>query len=372
LETEMQNRLAIFLPSLAGGGAEKSMIRLAIGIAERGYPVDLVLARAEGPYRTYLTTLPECLQVVDLKAPRVLLSLPALTSYLRRSRPDALLSTLDYANVVALWARYLARTPTKVAVNEQNTISLTSQHSSQFRQRLVPRLVRHFYPWANHIIGNSQGVANDLSKITGLPQSQIQIIYNPVVTTELQEKAKANPKHPWLEMGQPPVVLAVGRLMMQKDFPTLIQAFADVRQTTLARLLILGEGPDRPGLETLIRSLNLEKDVSLLGFVENPYAYMSRASLFVLSSRWEGLPTVLIEALYCGVPVISTDCRSGPREILADGQYGKLVPIQDPVALAEGIKLGLAGQTPRPSRDSWRPYELDTIVEQYIKILIEG
>ncbi len=367
----MHKRLAIFLPSLAGGGAEKSMIRLAIGIADRGYPVDLVLARAEGPYRTYLTTLPECLQVVDLKAPRVLLSIPALTSYLRRTRPDALLSTLDYANVAALWARYLARSPRKVAVNEQNTISLTSQHSSQYRQRLVPRLVKHFYPWADHVIGNSQGVAQDLSKITGLPQSQIQIIYNPVVTTELQEKAKASPKHPWLETGQPPVVLAVGRLMMQKDFPTLIQAFADVRRATPARLLILGEGPDRPALETLIRNLNLEKDVSLLGFVENPYAYMSRASLFVLSSRWEGLPTVLIEALYCGVPVISTDCPSGPREILADGQYGRLVPMQDPVSLAEGIKLGLAGRTPLPSKDSWRPYELNTIVEQYIKILIE-
>jgi glycosyltransferase involved in cell wall biosynthesis len=372
LESEVQKRLAIFLPSLAGGGAEKSMIKLAIGIAERGYQVDLVLARAEGPYRTYLTTLPECLHVVNLKAPRVLLSLPALTSYLRRSRPDALLSTLDYANIVALWARYLARVPRKVAVNEQNTISLTSKHSSQFRQRLVPRLVRRFYPWADYIIGNSRGVADDLSQITRLPKSQIQIIYNPVITTEILEKAKASSNHPWLENGQPPVLLAVGRLMIQKDFRTLIQAFADVRQTRPARLLILGEGPERRSLETLIRNLNLEEDVSLLGFVENPYAYMSRASLFILSSRWEGLPSVLIEALYCGVPVISTDCPSGPREILADGKYGRLVPIQDSFALAEGIKLGLAGQTPRPSRDSWHPYELDTIVDQYIKILAEG
>jgi glycosyltransferase involved in cell wall biosynthesis len=368
----MQKRLAIFLPSLAGGGAEKSMLKLAIGIAEQGYPVDLVLARAEGPYRTYLAALPELVQVVDLKAPRVLLSLPALARYLRRARPDALLSTLDYANIVALWARRLARTPRKVVVNEQNTISLTSQHSPQLRQRLVPGLVRHFYPWADYIIGNSRGVANDLSQITKLPRSQIQIIYNPVVTSELWEKAKASPNHPWLEIGQPPVILAVGRLTAQKDFPTLIRAFAQIRRSQPVRLLILGEGPDRPALEALVRELDVEPDVRLLGFVENPYAFMARASLFILSSRWEGLPTVLIEALYCGVPVISTDCPSGPREILADGQYGMLVPIQDPASLAEMIKLGLAGHTPRPSRESWRPYELETIVNQYINIFVEG
>ena len=371
LEPEMQKRLAIFLPSLAGGGAEKSMLKLAAGIAQRGYPVDLILARAEGPYKTHLAGLPELVRVVDLKAGRVLLSLPALARYLWRIQPDALLSTLDYANLVALWARCLARAPRKLAVNEQNTISLTSQHSAQLRQRIVPRLVKHFYPWADHIIGNSRGVADDLAQITGLPHSEIQLIYNPVVTPELAEKVKASPNHPWLEIGQPPMLLAVGRLTAQKDFPTLIRAFAQVRRSQPVRLLILGEGPDRSSLEALIKELGTEEDVCLPGFVENPYAYMSRASVFVLSSRWEGLPTVLIEALYCGVPVISTDCPSGPREILADGKYGALVPLQNPTALAEMIKMALAGQIPRPTRDSWRSYELETIVDQYIHILIE-
>jgi glycosyltransferase involved in cell wall biosynthesis len=366
----MQKRLAIFLPSLAGGGAEKSMLKLAAGLAQRGYPVDLVFARAEGPYQSHLVSLPELVRVVDLKAPRVMLSLPALARYLWRAHPAALLSTLDYANVVALWARYLARVPKKLVVNEQNTISLTSQHSAQLRQRIVPRLVRHFYPWADHIIGNSRGVADDLVQITGLPPNKIQIVYNPVVTSELAEKVKASSNHPWLENGQPPMVLAVGRFTAQKDFPTLIRAFAQVRSSQPVRLLILGEGPDRPSLEALIRELGVKEDVQLPGFVENPYAYMSRASLFVLSSRWEGLPTVLIEALYCGVPVISTDCPSGPREILVDGKYGALVPLRNPTALAEMIKLALAGHTPRPTRESWRPYELGTIVDQYIDILM--
>jgi glycosyltransferase involved in cell wall biosynthesis len=257
-----------------------------------------------------------------------------------------------------------------MAVNEQNTISVSSQNSVQRRQRLLPRLVRQFYPLAEHIIGNSQGVAEDLLRVTGLPCDRVKIIYNPVVTPELGELKEAEVQHPWFDHGQPPVILAVGRLKPQKDFSTLIQAFARVRHTRPSRLLILGEGPERDALKTMVRELGLEEDVSLPGYVENPLAYMSRASLFVLSSRWEGLPTVLIEALYCGVPVISTDCPSGPREILADGQHGSLIPVQDVSALAEAINLGLNGQIPRPSRESWRPYELGVVVDQYTRLLV--
>lgn len=366
--SKMSKRLAIFLPSFAEGGAERSMLRLAGGLLEQGHTVDLVLARAEGPN---ITAMPQGVRMLDLKAPRVLASLPALVRYLRRERPDALLSTLDYANVVALWARRLARYPAKLAVNEQNTISVSSKHSAQRRQQWVPRLVKHFYPWANYIIGNSQGVAEDLRHVTGLPADRIQLIYNPVVTPELAEKAKADLQHPWFEPGQPPVLLAIGRLTVQKDFPTLIQAFAQVRQTRSARLLILGEGADRPALEALIKQLGLEQDISLYGYVDNPYPFMKRAALFILSSRWEGLPTVLIEALFCGVPIIATDCPSGPREILANGKFGALAPMQQPAALAEIIKKALAGQIPRPTKASWQPYELETVVNQYVDILVE-
>jgi glycosyltransferase involved in cell wall biosynthesis len=257
-----------------------------------------------------------------------------------------------------------------LVVNEQNTISLTTQHTRRRRQRLVPTLIKHFYPWADYIIGNSQGVAADLGKITGLPAERIRVIYNPVVTPELQAKTQAPLQHPWFAPGQPPVLLAVGRLTQQKDFPTLIQAFAEVRRHQAARLLILGEGPDRPQLEGLIKTLNLEQDVALFGFVENPYAYMARAALFILSSRWEGLPTVLIEALFCGVPVVATDCPSGPREILAGGQYGALTPMQDVATLAATMRTALAGQTPRPTTASWQPYELHTIVNQYMQVLV--
>lgn len=362
-----QKRLAIFLPSLAGGGAEKSMLRLVSNIARYGYTPDLVLVKAEGDY---LSSLPENIRLINLKAPRAILSLPALVIYLKREKPDVMLSNLDFLNVIAVWARRITRIPKKMAIYEHNTMSMTSNHSSQWRQRIVPFLVKLFYPWADDIICVSEGVAEDLCRVTGLSRRQIKVIYNIVITPELYDKRKVPLNDPWFETSQPPVVLAVGRLTPQKDFTTLIKAFAQVHKSIPARLVILGEGPERTELETMVKKLGINRDVRLAGFVDNPYAYMSRASLFVLSSRWEGLPTVLIEALFCGVPVIATDCPSGPREILENGQYGRLVPVQDVDALADAIRAALNGETPPPLPESWQPYKLETVADQYLKLLL--
>jgi glycosyltransferase involved in cell wall biosynthesis len=368
-KTSVETKLAIFIPSLAGGGAERAMLNLAHGLADYGCAVDLVLTQAKGPY---LSDVRESIQIVDLNASRVLFGLPALARYLRREQPRALISAMDYANVSAIWARRLAGIPCRVLVSEQNTISRSAHSSTRRRQRVVPHLVKRFYPWADYVAGNSQGVADDLRQVTGLPRERIQILHNPVVTPELKEKAGLPLKHPWFEAGQPPVVLAVGRLTKQKDFPTLIRAFAQVRQTRPARLIILGEGPDYTSLKALIGQLSLEDDVALPGFVENPYAFMSRASLYVLSSLWEGLPTVLIEALYCGPPIVATDCPSGPREILANGRHGSLVPIGNVAALAEAIEAGLAGETLPPGQESWHPYSVEAVVGQYVGLLLNG
>jgi glycosyltransferase involved in cell wall biosynthesis len=165
-------------------------------------------------------------------------------------------------------------------------------------------------------------------------------------------------------------VLAVGRLTAQKAFDVLIQAFARVRKTRLARLLILGEGEERSALEAMIRQFGLAQDIGLPGFVPNPYPYMAHAALFVLSSEFEGLPTVLVEAMSVGTPVIATDCPSGPREILMDGRHGQLVPMGDPIALADAIETTLTANAPRPSKESWQPFELDCVVEQYIHLLL--
>ncbi len=234
---------------------------------------------------------------------------------------------------------------------------------------LMLRLVRCFYPWADAVAAVSHGVADDLAQAAAIPRQQIQVIYNPIVTPDLRRKAQQPLEHPWFAPGEPPVLLAIGRLAPQKDYPTMIKAFAHVRNTRPVRLIILGEGTERSSIEALVKRLGLEASVNLPGFVANPYTYLSRASVFVLSSRWEGLPTVLVEALHCGAPVVATDCPSGPREILAGGQYGQLVPIGDVVALAQAIEEVLSGKMTRPPQESWQPYTLQVVVDQYINLL---
>jgi glycosyltransferase involved in cell wall biosynthesis len=195
------------------------------------------------------------------------------------------------------------------------------------------------------------------------------VIFNPIITDDLAERARDDVGHPWLEDGVP-VFVAAGRLRPQKDFPLLLRAFAKVRAERPVRLIILGEGPDRPGLEQLVAELGIGADVDLPGAVTNPYAYMSRAVAFVLSSRWEGLPTVLVEALGCGAQVIATDCPSGPDEILAGGRYGTLIPVGDLGALVAAMRRVLDGETVRPPDESWRPYRLDAVVEDFLELLV--
>jgi glycosyltransferase involved in cell wall biosynthesis len=359
-------RVAIFAAHLGAGGAERAMLNLAGGLAERGCRVDLVLSRAEGDY---LGAVPGSVRIVDLGAGRVIASLPRLVRYLRRERPASMLACLNYVNIVALWARRLARVPTRLVVNEQNTLSLDAPLSSRRRHRLLPALAARFYPWADGIVAVSQGSADDLARTARLSPDRIQVIHNPIVTPDLRRLADAPVKHPWFAPGEPPVVLAVGRLSAQKDFRTLIRAFGLLTREREARLVVLGEGSERPALETLVADLGLQGAVDLHGRVGNPYAYMSRAAAFVLSSRYEGLPSVLIEALFCGVPIVATDCPSGPAEILQGGAYGRLVPVGDISALAAGLDAALAGRVPRPAEASWRPYEQGSVVGRYMDVL---
>lgn len=361
-----RNRITLFLPSLRGGGAERVMLNLAKGFAERGYKVDLVLAKAEGPY---LSQVPENVRVIDLKSSRVLYSLPGLIRYLRQERPQALLSALDHANVVALWAKKLSRVPTRVVVSVHSTLSKASTNATSIRARLFPLWVRIFYRWADAVVAVSKGVAEDLIRLTNLPREKVHVIYNPVITPELFAKAEEPLDHPWFAPGEPPVVISVGRLTPAKDYSTLIKTFALVRKEMPARLMILGEGEERPKLEALIKELGLEEDVALPGFVDNPYKYMKHAAVFVLSSRWEGLPTVLIEALALGIPVVSIDCPSGPREILNNGEYGRLVALGNEKELAQNIKATIREEKKEIVTNSYKLFQIDTVLHQYEEVL---
>lgn len=366
-------KITIFLPALWGGGAERVFLNLAIGFAKRGYAVDLLLAQAEGSYMSEVPGLPKSIRLVvltqrHLNFGRTLLSIPALVKYLRQERPDALLTGL-HANLIALWAQKLARVDTRIVISEHNTLSRHNLLLPKVTRLVNLQLIRKFYPWADRIVAVSNGVAVDLAKVTGISKDRIISVYNPIVNPELIEKAKASLDHPWFYPNEPPVIISIGRLTEQKDFFTLIEAFALVRQSKSARLIILGEGEDRPKLESLIKKLDLTQDVSMPGFVSNPYPFLTHANLFVLSSKWEGLPTVLIEALYCNVPVIATDCMSGPREILEGGKYGTLIPVGDPESLAEAIIVSLNNKA-SPPKESWHPFESNHVVDQYIDLLV--
>jgi glycosyltransferase involved in cell wall biosynthesis len=364
--TTLTNRLAFYLPGLYDGGAERIILNLVEGIAKKGYAIDLVLGRAEGPY---MAEISDSVRVVDLKVSRVINSVPALVRYLRQEQPAALLSAM-YANIPALWAKRLSGYQGRMIVSEHNTLSVVANDTGDLRWRVYPQLAHWFYPWADDIIAVSKGVADDLAAAARLPRDRIHVIYNPIVTVGLYEKSEDPLEHPWFQTGEPPVVLAVGRLTAQKGFDILIRAFARVRERQVARLLILGEGEDRSVLEDLVYQLGLTQDASLPGFVSNPYPYMAHAAMFALSSRWEGLPTVLVEAMTLGIPVVATDCPSGPREILRDGQYGRLVPVGDINALAQAIIAALNGQVPCPPGESWKLFELDAVIDQYVATLL--
>ncbi len=361
-----QPRVALFMAYLGGGGAERVMFNLASGLVKYGLSVDFVIGKVWGPH---IEKVPSEVQVVDLASSSIWQTTQALTRYLKKEQPVALLSAQHYANEMAIWAKHLARVKTRVVVSEHNTLSQSIQQTSKTRKYLIPFLVRYVYPWADGIVTVSQGVAQDLSEYTGLPIHRITTIYNSVLNPQIQEKANVLLEHPWFSPGEPPVILGVGKLEAQKDFPTLIKAFAQVRDIRPARLMILGWGPERPHLEALIQELHLEKDVALAGYVENPYCYMARAKVFVLSSAWEGLPTVLIEAMGVGTPVVSTDCPSGAREILKEGKYGFLSPVRDSKALAESILKVLAGQTKFVDPTWLDQFNSETATQRYLEIL---
>ncbi len=360
-----ERRIAFFLPTLAGGGAERVALNLLKGMLERDIALDLVLADTDGPY---LDQVPTGVRVVNLATRRVMVAIPSLVKYLRETKPVALLSHMNHANIAAIIARDLARIDTKLVIVEHNTLS-TSKSRLQ-RSKLLPPIMKLLYPRADCIVGVSDGVSTDLDAQLGFKPGTSQTVYNPVVDRELIAKSEAPVEHPWFEPGNPPVFLAVGRLSDQKDFTNLIAAFAIVRKSQPARLLILGEGENRSELEAQIAQLGIAADVSMPGFLSNPYAYMHRATAFVLSSRWEGLPTVLIEAMACGCAVVSTDCPSGPQEILADGKYGLLVPIENSTALAKAMLQTLNNSIDRAiSTDRGRYFSHDRAVDEYLRLL---
>jgi glycosyltransferase involved in cell wall biosynthesis len=288
---------------------------------------------------------------------------------LRREQPDALLSAADHANLIAIWAAKLAHVRSRIVISEHAVFSQAMRFAYGIRGRTAIRLAHMFYPQADRIVAVSQAAAEDLRTELKLAAERVEVIYNPIVNAELRQLALEPVQHAWFAPGAPPVILAAGRLNSQKDYPTLIRAFALARKDRSARLMILGEGEARPELEKLARELDLASEISLPGYVENPLAYMARAAVFVVSSLWESFSNVIVEALVAGAPVISTDC-AGPREILQNGRYGKIVPCGNVEALEQAIRSQLGAKRNQVPSAALERFTQDAAVEAYIKVLV--
>ena len=361
--------LALLIPSYAGGGGERVALFLARTLAEVGLRVDLVVARARGELRD--EPLPQ-VRKVDLGAPDEFLAAPSWIRYLKRARPRCAMSMIHTANFASgIGAAFAPDVP--VIVNLRIAANCDPAAQWWFRSWFGLGPERRLYQRATRVVGVSQGVADEAAKVFDLPASRVLSIPNPRQSRETSPDLA--PEHE--PLFSKPIVLGVGRLAPQKDFHSLLDAFARLPRARDLHLLILGEGPERAALLRRAEALGLSERVFLPGFVPNPQAYLRRARVFALSSRNEGFPGALIEAMEAGAAIVSTDCPFGPREILDGGRFGELVPVGDSGALAAALAAELDRPDPGPEarqaeRSEWmRQFDPDVITARYLALIRE-
>ncbi|MFC7041692.1 glycosyltransferase [Halonotius sp. GCM10025705] len=355
--------ISLFIPRMAGGGAEKIILKLSKSLNDRGYDVDLVLVDQSG---AYIDEVPDDVHIVELDASRTLTTLPKLALYLRRTSPDSLLTTLNHSNLIAIWAKTLSRSVTRVLIRQANIPSVEAQNTCGLN--ITHILMKIFYSWSDQIIAISEYCREDLIENYGAnPESTIKI-YNPVDINEIDTLKKENLE---FEIKSQYHIVAAGRLSPEKDFETLLRSFYFLSRSVDAELTILGEGEMEENLKKLSNKLEISGRVTFTGFVSNPYKFMRSADVFVLSSKSEGFGNVLIEAMACETPVVSTNCPGGPSEILQNGKYGKLVPVGHPKELYKAISSMLTMPTNGSAlRSRAEEFDMNHIVDEYEEIIM--
>jgi glycosyltransferase involved in cell wall biosynthesis len=357
-------RIALFLPSLDGGGAERMMITLANALAERHYAVDFVVWDENGPLRSLLSDKVHVISFGTRNPAKLVFKLARFSS---TYKPQVMISALFVANIIAAISKTASRSRTHLILTEHVPTRTYLQNEPRVLRRLcIPPLMRITYRMAQDIVAVSRGAAQSLAAAVGKNTSKrVRIILNPIDLARIEKMAAAEDTNiTWTSS----TIINVGRLIDQKDQETLIRAFAKVRSRRVCRLVILGEGEKRAALTALAENLSVGSDVLMPGFVTNPYSWMRKSALFVLSSKFEGLPTVLIEAMQCGTPVISTDCPSGPAEILENGRWGKLFSPGDIDALARAMDDALDGKFVADVRQRAADFSIDAAVSQYVAL----
>lgn len=363
-----EKKFAFFLPNLVGGGAERVTLNLVKYLAKHyGYDLDLVLVSATDEF---MDQVPDNVNVVDLNSSRMITAIPGLVRYLKREKPHAILSAMDYVNVFPLICKRIARVDTRTIGCLHINLSAQIANPVVWRGRFVLPFVKWTHPWADVIVATSKGCGDDFMEVTGVGENNMEMIYNPTITEEILPLSKEVVDHRWFNDPTVPVIVSVGRMVQQKNFELLLDSFAELRKTREAKLLILGDGPRREKLENQAVELGIANDVDMPGFVKNPYAYMAKCKMLVMSSRFEALPAVLIEALHIGIQVVSTDCPNGPNEILENGKYGSLVPMEDIEALAAAMVKCIDNKTYVPDETACTRFMDEHVAEEYLQVLL--
>ena len=363
-----RRRLAIFVAFSGAGGVERVIHHLLQGLAAHDVDVDLLAVVGK---KGWLPDIPwPNIRVIDLNVKHTHLALPALIRYLRKERPDVLMAAKDRAIRIAVLARKFARVDTRLVGQLHNNISALLDTKTPLQRWLRCAPMRWLFPSVDLIITVSEGVIEDTIKVAGYPRERLVALSSPIVTPDVYRKGAEPIDHAWLNDPSIRVIMGAGRLTKEKDFATLIRAFKIVRQQQDCKLVIIGEGPLRRDLERLVEELDLKEQVSMPGYAANPYAWMKKASIFVLSSAWEGSGNVLIEAMAMGVPAVSTDCPFGPSETLANGKYGILVPVGDPEAMAEAVLDTLSNPLSAGElQEAVAPFTVERSTKRYLEVL---
>jgi glycosyltransferase involved in cell wall biosynthesis len=356
--------VAFYLPQVVAGGAENNFAKIASALNQKGFSVEILVSRLNRPFSPHLDP---SVEVVELKPVWGVFRFFSLLAYLRRKKPVVLMCGLEGPILLGCFVKCLRLTQTRVVASLRNRDDILIEDFHEFFKRWIFKfLYTRLIGSADHIIAVAGKLKDDyLVPIAGISPEKISVIYNPVQLQKVRLAAEQPVREDWFGKIDGGFLLAVGRLELQKDYPTLLRAFSIVKEKKPLKLLILGEGTERPALESLVRELGLEKDVLLPGYSSNPFRFMKKAEVFVFSSKHEGFGNVLLEAMACGVPIVSTDCPAGPSEILEDGKWGKLVPVGDPQALATAI-LDTLEHAIKPDYSRRLEYfDFDKTVEKY-------
>ena len=367
-------KISFFLPKLSSGGAERVIIDIANNLSKRGYFIDIVLAKGGN---IYLEEISPSVNIINLKSKSTILSFFPLSRYLKKSRPYGIISALSHANCAVLLAGNIIDKNIKIVVSERNISYRKTKNKIGFKRIILDWLIKYFYPQAKCIVTVSEGVRKSIISTYKFKDDQVKCILNPIDFKKINklksESILNNEIINDLKNENQKIILSVGSLTKQKNYSLLIKAFKIVSEQINCKLIILGEGPERLNLKRLCRDLEIDsKSIYLPGFIANPFPYMKACDLFVLSSLWEGLPNVLIQALACNCNIISTDCDAGPREILEDGKWGRLIKVNDIDALANAILKELSSKNQQygdSKMGGLNRFNIDKVTNQYLEAL---